>query len=177
MAHASRFRFIVKLAAAVAIAAAQGACGAATAAVVEGVVRYVIDGDTLVLLPDAPAGPPIRLRLRGIDAPEICQSGGVEARDAIAQRVLGRRVRASGTIDDDYGRRLATVSVDGEDLGAWMVAQGHAWSARYRGRPGPYAREEREARAARRGVFAHDDPQPPRSFRRAHGSCHPSPAP
>ncbi len=137
-----------------------------------GIVRYVIDGDTLLLQPDG-GGKPIKLRLLGIDAPEICQAGGQASRDALAGRVVGRRVLAAGAISDDYRRRLVTLTHDGEDVGAWMVLQGQAWNARYRGRPGPYASEELAARAARRGVFAEPDPQPPRSFRRTHGSCYP----
>lgn len=111
---------------------------------IEGIVRYVIDGDTVVLQPDA--GKPIKLRLIGLDAPEI-------------------------------DRRLVKLTLDGDDVGAWLVLQGHAWNVRYRGRSGPYTREERAARAARRGVFATPDAMPPRSFRRQHGSCYPVRAP
>ncbi|HMN76818.1 MAG TPA: thermonuclease family protein [Burkholderiaceae bacterium] len=143
---------------------------------IAGVVRYVIDGDTLLLQADG-GGKPIKLRLLGLDAPEICQAGGREARDALAGRVVGRRVLATGAVRDDYQRRLVRLTLDGEDIGAWMVLQGHAWSARYRGRSGPYAQEEAAARAARRGLFADPDPQPPHSFRRSHGSCYPAPAP
>lgn len=144
---------------------------------IAGVVRYVIDGDTLLLQPDAGADRAIKLRLLGLDAPEICQDGGREARDALAARVVGRRVLATGAVRDDYQRRLVTLTQGGEDIGAWMVWQGHAWSASFRGRSGPYAQEEAAARAARRGIFAAPDPQPPRSFRRTHGSCYPAPAP
>lgn len=173
---------VAKRCAAIAIAAcalafAPGAAAADRAQPTEGVVRFVIDGDTLVLQPDAPQSRPVTLRLRGLDAPEICQRAGVDARDALAQRVQGRRVVAAGEIEDDYRRRLATVVIDGDDVGAWMVAQGHAWNARFRGRPGPYASEENAARAARRGLFADDDPLPPRVFRRTWGSCYPAPAP
>ena len=167
---------IVVLAAAVQVFATVAAAAERSHAV-EGVVRYVIDGDTLVWQPGSKAVKPIKLRLRGIDAPEICQAGGVQARDALAQRVLRRRVQVTGEFEDDYRRRLVTVTVDGDDIGAWMVSQGHAWNARYRGQPGPYAREERAARAERRGLFAEAQPLPPRVFRRTHGSCYPQPAP
>jgi hypothetical protein len=43
----------------------------------------------------------------------------------------------------------------------------------FHGRPGRYDGAEREARAARRGVFAASDPLPPRAFRTLHGSCYP----
>ncbi len=149
---------------------------AAGAQAVEGIVRHVTDGDSLVLKPDRPGAKPIKLRLLGLDAPEICQDGGVEARDALARRVAGKRVIVVGAVTDAYRRRLVTILLDGEDIGAWMVREGHAWSMRFRGRPGRYDAEEREARAARRGVFAAPDPLPPRTFRDMHGSCYPHPA-
>ena len=177
MPRAMSRSFLARRAVAILIVLASCAAAGARAQGAAGVVRHVIDGDTLVLQPGSGAGEPIRLRLLGIDAPEICQSGGIEARDAMAQRVAGRSVQAIGRIEDDYHRRLVTITLDGEDINAWMVRQGHAWNARYRGKPGPYAREEREARDARRGVFAAPDPLPPRQFRRIHGSCYPPQAP
>jgi len=149
------------------------ACSAAAPEpVLEGVVRHVSDGDTLWLQTDTPHGKPIKLRLRGIDAPEICQGGGPEARAALAGRVAERRVQARGAFEDDYRRRLVTLTIDGDDVGAWMVLHGHAWSARFHGRPGPYAEQEREARARGRGIFADGDPELPRDFRQRHGPCH-----
>jgi endonuclease YncB( thermonuclease family) len=54
-----------------------------------------------------------------------------------------------------------------------MVAQGHAWSYRLGQDPGPYLQEQRQAQAARRGLFAQDRPEQPRQFRQRHGSCKP----
>ena len=147
-------------------------CGGASAQVLEGRIRFVIDGDTVVFQTDAPGDAEIRLRLLGIDAPEICQAGGAEAREALVQLTTGRRAMALGAVRDGYHRRLVTLLVDGEDVGKRMVRDGHAWSPSYRGRPGRYAAQEREARAARRGLFAATDPLPPRRFRQLHGSCH-----
>ncbi len=90
----------------------------------------------------------------------------------LARRVAGRRVIAVGAVTDNYRRRLVTLMLDGEDIGAWMVREGHAWNSRYRGREGRYAAQEREARVERRGVFAVNDPLPPRAFRQLHGSCY-----
>ena len=72
-----------------------------------------------------------------------------------------------------YQRSVGTVSLDGQDVGAWLVAHGFAWSARYRGRAGPYAQEEARARQARLGLWARGAVEP-RSFRKRHGSCRPA---
>ena len=136
-----------------------------------GQVTYVTDGDTLWAQPDG-AGAARKLRLSGMDAPEICQHGGKAARDYLAQLALHRRVVVDVSRVDRYGRGLATVRLDGTDLAAQMVRAGHAWSDGWRGRPGRYAAEENHARQARLGVFVAIHPESPRAFRKRHGSCH-----
>ncbi len=143
--------------------------------VASGTVTLVIDGDTLWVRPDAGRGSSTRpraVRLRDIDAPEICQPWGHEAKAALESRVLHRHVRLRGQATDDYARRVATLElVGGEDIGAWMVGQGHAWNSTYRQHPGAYAAQEHAARSARRGLFARGDAIEPRRFRKIHGSC------
>lgn len=138
-------------------------------------VSHVSDGDTLWVVPEA-GGAPRKLRLLGIDAPEICQSGGPESRAALQALVAQQRVEVSIRFNDDYQRGLAQVRVQGQDVAAAMVQAGQAWAARWRGRIGPYAQQEAAARAARRGLFAAPAPELPRDFRRRNGSCH-APAP
>jgi endonuclease YncB( thermonuclease family) len=143
----------------------------AGAGTLHGVVSHVTDGDTLWVRP--PGSPPVQVRIQGLDAPEICQPFGQQARDALAERVLHRPVRVSTRARDMYQRSVGTVSLDGQDVGAWLVAHGFAWSARYRGRAGPYAQEEARARQARLGLWARGAVEP-RSFRKRHGSCRPA---
>jgi endonuclease YncB( thermonuclease family) len=136
-----------------------------------GVVTHVTDGDTLwVLL--AGGAEPVKVRFAGIDAPEICQAGGATSLAALKTKALRQTVRLDTSRYDDYGRMLARVQLGSDDLGAWMVQQGQAWSYRYRNSPGPYAAEERGARAAGRGVWAVPGAVEPRAFRKQHGSCH-----
>lgn len=134
-------------------------------------VTYVTDGDTLWVRPEA-GGPPRKLRLDGIDAPEICQAHGVTAREALMHRVLHRQVMVSSRATDDYQRTLVTLRQGKVDVGGWMVAEGHAWSYRYRRNAGPYAAEEKRARRAGRGLFEDAAAERPRDFRKRHGSCY-----
>jgi endonuclease YncB( thermonuclease family) len=136
-----------------------------------GQVTHVTDGDTLWVQPDG-GGAARKLRMTGLDAPEICQQGGKAARDLLAQLALHRRVVVSVAYFDRYGRGLAAVRIDGQDLAAQVVRAGLAWSYGWRGRPGIYAAEEAFARQARLGVFAGAHPESPREFRKRHGSCH-----
>ncbi len=158
----------------------------------EGVVVRVIDGDTLwvrlegsaradgVALPGGPAPDPgrnprrgavLKLRLDGIDAPERCQAHGPQAAAVLQRLAMGRRVAVLRRATDDHGRALGSLWIDGQDVGAALVADGQAWSARYRRDPGPYAAQEAAARAAGRGLFAAPSPERPRDFRRRHGAC------
>ncbi len=137
-----------------------------------GVVTYVVDGDSVWVRPQQ-GGKPISVRVDGIDAPEICQTGGDTARDALQRRVLGLQVVIEGRSRDDYGRLLARIILDGDDVGARMVKDGNAWSYRYRGSAGPYATQQRLAESARRGIFADTSAPPvyPAAFRKQYGSC------
>lgn len=136
-----------------------------------GRVMYVSDGDTLWVQPDQ-GGEVRKLRLAAIDAPERCQAWGLQAWQALHHRLLGQHVQVVSGRLDTYGRLLAQVWHQGQDVGAWLVAQGHAWSPHFRGMPGPYDPLQREAQWARRGVFSHPlGLMPPREFRRWHGSC------
>jgi endonuclease YncB( thermonuclease family) len=144
--------------------------GATTGDAWTGTVTRVSDGDTLWVRP-AEGGRPVKVRIEGIDAPEICQAGGRDARRALERRVLRRTVQLETVARDDWGRRIARVSLDGQDVGERLVSEGHAWSDRYRDRPGPYAQQEQAARVARRGLFAAPEPMLPRDFRRVHGAC------
>ena len=138
----------------------------------DGVVTRVTDGDTLWVRPVG--GKPVKVRLQGIDAPERCQAWGEQARAALASRVLNRQVAVRTRAYDDYKRAIAHVELHGDDVAAWMVREGHAWSYRYRRSLGPYAEQEQQARAARRGLFAQPAVEP-RVFRKTHGPCEPRP--
>ena len=135
-------------------------------------VLYVVDGDSLWVRPEG-GGVRARLRLEGIDAPEICQDQGPEARAALQALALGRRVRVTVRTYDRYGRAIASVvRLDGEvDLAGRMVASGQAWNETFRWHQGLYPQEQEAARKARLGLFAARDPEPPADFRRRQGSC------
>lgn len=143
---------------------------ARAAETVTGVVTRVVDGDTVWL----GRGPELlKVRLLGMDAPEICQAGGPQSRNALKGRVLGQTVTVSFQYRDAYGRALGLVRLDGEDVGRWMVGAGHAWSDGFHHRPGPYAAEQASAQASRTGLFGNDGAQTPRSFRQMHPRCFP----
>jgi len=142
----------------------------AMAAQFQAVVTHVTDGDT-VWVRKLRGGRPEPLRIVGIDAPEICQAFGPEAKQALAERVLQRRVVVHTSARDGHERMVGRISLGKEDVGQWMVAQGYAWSYRFRGSSGPYREDEAAARTAGLGLWRSPSPQMPRDFRARHGSC------
>lgn len=89
---------------------------------------WVIDGDTIDI-----GG--LRIRLSGIDAPELDHPYGRPAKSALIALCKGQIITARFAGTDDYGRNLAACFLpDGRDLAAEMVAMGMAidW-AKYSG--------------------------------------------
>ena len=146
--------------------------GTARAAAWAATVTYVVDGDS-IWVRSTERGSRVKLRLLGIDAPEICQDQGPEARAALLRWALNRPVRVTVRARDPYGRALATVErvEDGLDLSQAMVAGGWAWVDRYRKHAVAYEADEDAARAAGRGVFARAAMERPADFRKRHGPC------
>lgn len=109
----------------------------------------VIDGDTLEL--DSQ-----RIRINGIDAPEVGQKCGnwscdEAATDRLWALLAGAHVECSAHGSDRYGRIIATCYANGVDVGAQLVSEGLAWAfVRY---DDVYAPLEASARQASLGVW------------------------
>jgi len=114
----------------------------------------VIDGDTLEINGQ-------RVRLEGIDAPEMAQtcgrrwfgswSCGAEATRMLTSRVDGRHVECAAQGLDKYGRVLGLCTVDNRDINSEMVRSGYAWAfVKYSNR---YVAEESYARAEKLGIW------------------------
>jgi micrococcal nuclease len=135
-------------------------------------VSWVMDGDTVLLVREGQQEP-VKLRIDGIDAPETCQPGGIEARDAMIRLALRKPVQVADHGQDSYGRHIGRLSIDGVDLGAEMVRSGMAWAYRFRTGKGPYANLQRQAQQQKMGLFALPEAaMTPPVFRKFHGNCH-----
>lgn len=127
-------------------------------------VVKVHDGDSVTLLSD---GVQHEARLAGIDAPELRQEFGRDAKSTLAVLVEGRVVTFTDTGHDRYDRNLVRISVDGMDVNAEMVRRGMAWQySAYSSDPG-LAGAEQDARRFRRGLWSQDNPVPPWEWRHA----------
>jgi micrococcal nuclease len=148
-------------------------CAATQAKTLEGKVTRVSDGDTLWVVASGQPKP-IKIRLQGIDAPEICQPWGTQARDALRARLLRQSVSVDVRARDDYGRSIARLAYKNEDVAAWLVSQGHAWSLRGRWDEGVYAAEQAAAKRSKSGLWraaGADQGIEPRAWRKTRGAC------
>jgi endonuclease YncB( thermonuclease family) len=90
-----------------------------------------------------------RIRLHGIDAPELDQDGGEAARDHLAILINDRPVTSLPM--DAYGRTVTGLFEGGRDICAAMIADGYAVA--YRRYSTAYVKHERAARRRRRGPW------------------------
>ena len=97
-------------------------------------IRRVVDGDTVDA--DIDLGFNVwlrneRLRLYRIDAPETrgaSKQAGIASTKALTEKINGKRVTIC-TVKDrkgKYGRYLATVWLENENVNAWLVSNGFA---------------------------------------------------
>ena len=134
-----------------------------------GVVTQVSDGDTVRF---TPAGQPdIVVRLANIDAPEICQPWGAEARRALRDLALNKAATLRPTGRDRQGRTVGVLVVDDINVAQHLVEGGHAWSIRTRNDAGPLVKQERMAKALNRGLHEGGAAIKPSEFRRRNGPC------
>jgi endonuclease YncB( thermonuclease family) len=126
----------------------------------------VRDGDTIEVMRD---GRTVRVRLWGIDCPEQGQAFGTRARQFTAERAFGKEVGVEVVDIDRYGRIVGRVTADGRDLNLALVQEGLAWWYEFHA---PHASDleaaQRDARQARRGLWADAAPVQPWEFRRQH---------
>jgi endonuclease YncB( thermonuclease family) len=132
-----------------------------------GRVVGVSDGDTITVLLRGDRS--VEVRLSEIDAPERGQPYGTRAKQALSALVYGKDVRLVPVDRDSYGRIVARVFVGPMCVNAEMVRRGHAWVYRRYLRTRALLEREREAREARRGLWALPEAQriPPWMWRSA----------
>lgn len=91
------------------------------------IVLDVHDGDTVTVAPMGDARARMRVRLYGIDAPELEQRGGPQSRDHLRSLVSpGQRVEVIPMRIDPYSRMVALLATD-RVLNADMLEAGQAW--------------------------------------------------
>ena len=115
---------------------------------------YIIDGDTIKILN-------IKIRLHGIDSPEIKQNCkdsdgilwrcGLGAKQALLNLVYSQIVTCIGSKRDRYKRLIAKCYVNDQNLESFMVKNG--WAIAYRKYSLDYVGEEKIAKSKKVGIW------------------------
>jgi endonuclease YncB( thermonuclease family) len=136
-------------------------CAISFGADLSGKVVGVHDGDTITVLTRDNRS--VKVRLYGIDAPELKQPYGSKAKQRLSELVFGKQVRVEAHGTDRYHRTLGVVYLNDKDINAQIVSEGLAWVyVRYSRR---YVPQQEEAKSARRNIWSQKDPTPPWEFR------------
>jgi len=141
----------------------------ASAATFSGKCVGIGDGDTIQVMRE---GKSVRIRLEGIDCPELGQDFGTAARRFTSKLAFGRIVQVREVTIDSYGRTVARVFVDGSDLSLAIVRAGLAWHFTDFSSDPLLAEAEREARRTKIGLWSLPEPVPPWVYRRTHRRFH-----
>ncbi|UQZ90899.1 hypothetical protein C4J81_17450 [Deltaproteobacteria bacterium Smac51] len=143
--------------------------GPQTDGLISGRVVKVHDGDTFTMIDSGDQK--IKVRLFGIDAPELDQAHGRESRRYLRELLEGHEVRVESRGFDQYDRLLGLIyRPDGHSITQDLVESGQVWvyenycdidyCAQLR-------QAQKEAKSARRGLWGDENPLAPWKYRRA----------
>ena len=139
--------------------------------VLQGQVTQVADGDTITLQ-DAEKRE-YKLRLAYIDAPEKAMPFGNDAKRNLVHLVEHQTVEAKIDDVDSYGRGVARIFKDGQDVNYAQLTKGYAWHySQYakKSQDGSdyqrYQQAQDTARSKKTGLWKEASPTPPWEWRR-----------
>jgi endonuclease YncB( thermonuclease family) len=137
-----------------------------------GQVVGIHGGDTLTLL--TAEHRQVRVRLHAIDTPESRQPYGTRARQELSDLAFRQTVRVEVMDTDRYGRTVGQVWAGSLNVNAELVRRGAAWVYRQYNRDPQFLALEKEAREARRGLWAlpRAEQVPPWVWRRQQRASH-----
>lgn len=128
---------------------------------ISGKVISIHDGDTITILQNKQQ---IKVRLFGIDAPELKQPYGKKSKQFLANLIAGEVVEVEENGKDRYKRTIGTIYLNGADINAQMVENGYAWA--YRKFSKKYTPQESKAKKQGLGLWRDKEPIPPWEWRK-----------
>lgn len=130
---------------------------------IQALVIGVYSGDTIVVSIDNKKQ--LKVRLDGIDCPEIDQEYGDSAKLATVVLCFKKTVRIEKVGVDTYGRTLAFVYVGDICLNKELVRLGLAWHYKQYNDDPELAQLEVDARKNKMGLWKQGNPEAPWDFR------------
>ena len=136
-----------------------------------GTVTRVVDGDTVAF--KVHNGAIEKIRLADIDTPERDQPWGTEATAALRKWSMSKSARIEVVDTDRYGRLVATLCVDDENINRRLVKEGHAWVYRKYLRDTSLIKLVARAKSSRTGLWSSNNVIEPSDWRRGQRSRKP----
>ncbi len=135
----------------------------AHAETITGKCSKAYDGDTIHVMQGTTKH---KIRLAGIDTPEIKQAHGIQSRDVLRGLVLGSTIRVEWSKKDRYGRIIGTVFENDKDINLVMLQNGCAWHYLKYSKDKTYAAAETKAKFNKLGLWASDNAVAPWIYRK-----------
>ncbi len=128
-----------------------------------GNISKISDGDTLSL---NAKGEQYKIRLLGIDAPELKQSFGKQSRNHLLKLCpIKSRAKVFFKKRDKYGRILGRLECkNAKEVNKQMVLEGFAWA--YREYSKEFVKQEQRAKQLKKGLWSEENPIYPQDFRK-----------
>ena len=129
-----------------------------------GVVVGIEDGDTLTVLRNKAR---FTLNVAGVDAPELDQPYGQQAKRLVAVLAMDQVVTVRIFVTGHQSRLTGEVWLkDRRNLAYELVKAGLAWVKRGALVPVDFEQSEADAKEVQRGLWANEDPVPPWEWRK-----------
>nr|DAK12763.1 MAG TPA: nuclease-like protein [Caudoviricetes sp.] len=120
------------------------------------------DGDTITALTSQKEK--IKIRLYGIDAPELKQPFGKASKRHLIDLISNKSLNINEKGKDRYGRTLAVLYNGNQDINAQMVIDGYAWA--YDKFSKDYIAFQQNAQLLKKGLWIDKDVVRPSDFRK-----------
>lgn len=128
-----------------------------------GKVISIADGDTFTVLVGTTQ---YKIRLNGIDAPEIGQAFGTRAKEYLSGLIFNQNVNLWVKEKDLYDRFIADATITGLNINAKLVEVGLAWHYKAYSTDQNLSQLEINAKQRRVGLWADQLPTAPWDFRK-----------
>ncbi len=132
-------------------------------ATIEGRVVGLHDGDTITILTLEKTQ--MKIRLEGIDAPELKQPFGQRSKAELSEIVFGKDVSVSSHGTDRYKRTIGRIACGEFDVNLEMVKRGMAWRYDKYSQETALIEAQAQAKAKGVGLWNDKDPVPPWEWR------------
>jgi micrococcal nuclease len=133
-----------------------------------GKVISVADGDTFTILNNE--NKQVKIRLHGIDAPELKQDFGQVSKKFLSDQVFASIVWIKSNGQDKYGRTIGIIykipEMTGISINELSLQQGMSWHYKKYDQNKEWALLEEKARDEIKGLWLFDNPIPPWSWRK-----------